>query len=76
MHIDENKKFDRRTIERNLREGIISAEEWEEFLRALPDVSDNVDFDMSEEGRKEETTNEQGRKSKESVENEATPEKE
>jgi len=27
MHIDESKKFDKRTIERNLKEGIISAKE-------------------------------------------------
>ena len=76
MHIDESKKFDRRTIEKNLKEGTISAEEWENFLRALPDVSDNVDFVMSGEGQTEETTNEEGRKSKESAEKKTTPEEE
>ena len=76
MHIDESKKFDRRTIKRNLREGIISPEELKKFLRALPDVSDKADFSMSEEGQTEETTKEEVRNSKESVEKETTPEKE
>ena len=76
MHIDDNKKFDRRTIEKNLREGIISAEEWKNFLRALPDVSDNVDFVMSEEEKTKETTKEKGGKLKESVEEETIPKKE
>jgi hypothetical protein len=74
MHIDDSKKFDRRTIEKNLKEGIVSAEEWENFLRTLPDVSDSIDFIMAEEGKTEETTKEKGRKSKGSVEKEATPE--
>jgi len=76
MHIDDGKKFDRRTIEKNLKEGIVSAEEWENFLRKLPDVSDNVDFIMAEEEKTEETTKEKARKSKGSVEKEATPERE
>lgn len=53
MHIDESKKFDKRTIEKNLREGIVSAEEWKKFLRSLPDVSENVDFVIIEEGKGE-----------------------
>ncbi len=76
MHIDESKKFDRRTIEKKLREGIVSAEEWENFLRTLPDVSDNVDFVMSQVGKTKKTDKEKGSKSKESVEKETTPEKE
>ncbi len=74
MHIDESKKFDKRTIEKNLKEGIVSAEEWKNFLKKLPDVSDNVDFIMPEEEKTEETTKKKGRKSKGSVEKEATPE--
>jgi len=74
MHIDENKKFDKRTIEKNLKEGIVSAEEWKNFLRKLPDVSDNVDLIIPEEEKTEKTTKEKGRKSKESVEKGATPE--
>ena len=75
MHIDENKKFDKRTIEKNLREGIVSAEEWEKFLRSLPDVSDNVDYVIIEE-EKGEATEDRGEKSAESVEEDKAPEKE
>jgi hypothetical protein len=77
VHIDEDKKFDKRTIERNLREGIITAEEWKKYLKALPDVSDNADQVMMDGRPKEETTEEQETKSEESVEKEeATPENE
>ena len=76
MHTDDSKKFDRRTIEKNLKEGIISAEEWENFLRALPDVSDSVDLVTIEEAQKEETTKQRRKKSKKSVEKETTPDKE
>lgn len=77
MHIDEDKKFDRRTIERNLREGTISAEEWKKYLETLPDVSDHADLVMVDEGQKEETTKEPETKSEESVEKEgAAPENE
>lgn len=76
MHIDEGKKFDKRTIEKNLREGIISAEEWENFLRTLPDVSDNVSYFILAEGKTKKTAKEEIGKSKESIENETTPEKE
>ena len=79
MHIDESKKFDKRTMERNLKEGIVSAKEWEQFLKRLPDVSDKAELAMSEE---EEQQREEGeiikdkkRKSKESVGEETTPEK-
>ncbi len=74
MHIDDSKKFDKRTIEKNLKEGIVSAEEWENFLRKLPDVTDNVDVIMADEEKTEETTKEKVRKSKGSVEKEVTPE--
>lgn len=74
MHIDENKKFDKRTIEKKLKEGIVSAEEWKNFLRKLPDVSDNVDLIMLGEEKTEEATKEKVRKAKESVEKGATPE--
>jgi hypothetical protein len=76
MHIDENKKFDRRTIERNLKEGIISAQEWEEYLKGLPDVSDNTDFVMLEEGQEHQTPEKQANKSEQSVEEETPSEKE
>ena len=51
MHIDENKKFDKRTIERNLKEGIISEKEWEALLKNLPDVSDKIAL-IDREGEK------------------------
>ena len=77
MHIDDDKKFDNRTIDRNLREGIISTEEWKKNLKALPDVSDHADLVVIDEGQKEESTKGRETKSEESVEKEkATPENE
>jgi len=76
MHIDEDKKFDRRTIEKNLKEGIISPTEWEKYLKALPDASNNVDFVMLDEAREHQTAGEQASKSEESVEEETPSEKE
>ncbi len=78
MHIDESKKFDKRTIERDLKAGTISAKEWEQFLNGLPDVSDKVDFVMSEEEQKEqdeEIIEDKGEKPKESVGEGRTSEK-
>ena len=43
MYVDPEKKFDLRTLERNLRDGVITEEEYREFLESLPDVSDNID---------------------------------
>ncbi len=76
MHIDESKKFDKRTIERNLKEGIVSAKEWEQFLKKLPDVSDKADSVMFEGEQEEETIEESGGESEESVVEETTPQKE
>jgi hypothetical protein len=42
MHIDENKKFDKRNIEKNLKNGIITTKDYETFLSKLPDVSDKL----------------------------------
>jgi hypothetical protein len=42
MHIDEQKKFDTRNIERNIKSGIISQKDYETHLSKLPDVSDKV----------------------------------
>ena len=80
MHIDENKKFDKRSIERNLREGTVSAKEWEEYLKKLPDISDKVDLVMLEESQGGETTEDKAGSSKEPVGGETageetTPEK-
>jgi len=77
MHIDENKKFDKRTIERNLSEGIISAEEWKKYLKTLPDVSANTDSVKFYEGKGEKTTEEKETKSEKSADKEeATTENE
>ncbi len=38
MHIDEKKRYDKRTLERDLREGVISQKEVEEYLAKLPDA--------------------------------------
>ncbi|MBW2057961.1 MAG: hypothetical protein JRJ26_10745 [Deltaproteobacteria bacterium] len=42
MHTDEKKKFDKRGIERKIREGLISQKEYEDYLTSLPDVSHKV----------------------------------
>jgi hypothetical protein len=42
MHTDENKKFDRRNIERNIKTGIITSKDYELYLLKLPDVSDKL----------------------------------
>ena len=72
VHIDEDKKLDKRTIERNLREGIITPEEWKKYLKSLPDVSDNAELVIVDEGQKEQTAVEQRTKSEESPEKEET----
>ncbi len=42
MHIDENKKFDKRNIEKNVKDGIITEKDYEMVLSKLPDVSDKL----------------------------------
>jgi hypothetical protein len=42
MHIDDNKKFDKRNIEKNIKDAIISEKDYEMFLSKLPDVSDKL----------------------------------
>ncbi len=42
MHIDENKKFDKRNIEKNIKDAIITEKDYEIFLSKLPDVSDKL----------------------------------
>jgi len=34
--------FDLRTIERNIKRGVITRKEYERFLKSLPDASDKV----------------------------------
>jgi hypothetical protein len=47
MHIDENKKFDKRNIEKNIRSGIINQKDYETYLSKLPDISDKL-FSLGE----------------------------
>ncbi len=49
MHTDERKKFDVRTIERNIREGLVSRKEYEQYLKKLRDVSDKVHVEKEKE---------------------------
>ncbi|RPJ11281.1 MAG: hypothetical protein EHM36_01745, partial [Deltaproteobacteria bacterium] len=42
MHTDEIKKFDKRSIQSNLRRGIVTQKEYEAYLARLPDVSGKV----------------------------------
>jgi hypothetical protein len=42
MHIDENKIFDKRNIERNIKNGIITQKDYEILLSKLPDASDKL----------------------------------
>jgi hypothetical protein len=42
MHTDENKTFDKRNIERNIKNGIITQKDYEIYLSKLPDVSDKL----------------------------------
>ena len=42
MHTDENKIFDKRNIETNIKNGIIGQEGYEIYLLKLPDVSDKL----------------------------------
>ena len=48
MHIDENKKFDKRNIEKNIKNGIITQKDYEIYLSKLPDISDKL-FSIEEE---------------------------
>lgn len=42
MHTDENKRFDKRNIERNIKGGIITQKDYEIYLSRLPDASDKA----------------------------------
>ena len=42
MHIDENKKFDKRNIERNIKNGVITQKDYEIHLSRLTDASDKI----------------------------------
>jgi hypothetical protein len=42
MHTDEQKKFDIRNIERNIKSGIVTQKDYETYLAKLPDIGDKV----------------------------------
>ena len=42
MHVDEDKKFDKRNIARNIKNGIITQKDYETFVSRLPDVSNKL----------------------------------
>jgi hypothetical protein len=42
MHIDENKKFDKRNVARNIKSGVISQKDYETFVSRLPDASNKL----------------------------------
>ena len=42
MHIDENKKFDKRNIEKNIKDGVITIKDYEIYLSKLPDAGDKL----------------------------------
>lgn len=42
MHIDEGKKFDKRNIERNIKNGVITLKDYQAYLAKLPDVSEKI----------------------------------
>ncbi len=42
MHIDEDKKFDKRNIVMNIKNGIVTQKDYEIFLSKLPDASDKL----------------------------------
>jgi hypothetical protein len=42
MHVDEGKKFDKRNILRNIKNGLITQKDYEVFLSKLPDASNKL----------------------------------
>ena len=42
MHIDEDKKFDKRNIARNIKNGVITQKDYDTFVSKLPDVSNKL----------------------------------
>jgi hypothetical protein len=55
MHIDENKKFDKRNIEKNIKNGIITQKDYEIYLSKLPEVSEKLFIPEEETTDLEET---------------------
>jgi hypothetical protein len=47
MHIDENKRLDKRNVGRSIEDGVITQKDYEIYLSRLPDVSEKV-FNLEE----------------------------
>lgn len=63
MHVDEAKKFDKRNIARNIKDGIVTQKEYELHLGKLPDSSEKVynpDEPSEESGGVESEMDEEG----------------
>ena len=43
MYKDSEKIFDIRVIDKKIQEGIVTHQEYENYLQSLPDVSENID---------------------------------
>ncbi len=54
MHVDESKKFDKRNITRNIKDGILTQKEYEAYLAKLPDVRGKIFVPEEEEMESEE----------------------
>ena len=50
MTRDEIKQFDVRTLERNLRKGVITRKDVDKFLKTIPDCSANAVWSSIEDG--------------------------
>jgi hypothetical protein len=62
MHIDETKKFDKRNIEKNIKNGIFTHHDYETYLSGLPDISGKIyisEENTSETGEMEATEKEE-----------------
>jgi hypothetical protein len=42
MHTDEGKRFDKRNIARNIKNGVINQKDYEIYLSKIPDASDKI----------------------------------
>lgn len=43
MYKDEEKKFDIRVVDKYIRERIVTRQEYEDYLKNLPDIASNID---------------------------------
>ena len=42
MHTDEGKRFDKRNIVRNIKDGVMTQKDYEIYLSKIPDASDKI----------------------------------